>query len=211
MTHTLHRIESRTIPGTDYIFLCTPAKGINTEGAAPKLRRILKIIYDAGPANIGFYGCDGDRPSYEDAKRQINNYSRLRCLFDDRRKVVDVLRRLKAEEAGLSIAVSGSLPQVVLAAREAGLTPHTVNLSLGVFGRTEWLPPDEILETSTMCGHGMISFRLVEETFKNVRRDKLTVEEAVRKLDRPCTCGLVSPARTRAILEREIRIETRRE
>jgi hypothetical protein len=203
MTHTLHRFQSASNRSEEFVFLCTPAKGINTEGAAPKLRRILKLLYNAGPANIGFYGCNGDRPSYEDIERHLTDHSRLRCLFDDRTKVVHLLRRIKAEEAGLSIAVTGSLSQVLSIAREAGLTPHTVNLSLGVFGKTERLPPEEILEVSTMCGHGIISFQLVEAAFEDVRRGKRTVEEAWRTLDRPCSCGLVNPARTRAILEKE--------
>lgn len=205
MTHTLHRIESRTDLGEDFAFLCTPAKGINTEGAADKLRRILDILYDAGPVNIGFYGSGGDRPAREDAKRGIHDHSRLRCLFDDRAKLVDVLRRVKAEETGLSIAVTGSLPQVLSAAREAGLTPHSVNIALGVFGKTESLPSEEILEVSTMCGHGMISFRLVEKTFEEVRQGKVTVEDAIRRLDQPCSCGLLNPVRIRVILECEVR------
>ena len=150
---------------------------------------------------MGFYGCKNQRPSHEEMKQRIHDHSRLRCLFDDREKVVEVLRRLKAEKLGLSIAVTGPLSEVLSAARAAGLTPHTVNLSLGVFGKTERLPPEEILEISTMCGHGMLAFRLVEETMEAVRQGRLNIDEAVDKLDRPCTCGLVNPTRTRDILK----------
>jgi hypothetical protein len=202
MTHTLHRIESRTDLRGDLVFLCTPAKGINAGGAAPKLRRLLAILRDAGPLSMGFYGCNAD-PSYEEMDRRINDHSRLRCLFDDPGKVVDVLRRVKSENLGLSVAVTGSLPEVLSIAGEAELTPHTANIPLGIFGKTERLPPEEVLEVATMCGHGMMSFRLVEETFAQVRQGALSIEAAVEKLQRPCTCGLVNPARTRAILEKE--------
>ncbi len=205
MTHTLHRIEVKTDLKADFIFLCTPANGINSRGATPKLLRILEILQDVGPVNMGFYGSREERISMESMKERLHDNSRLRCLFDSRSKMTEVLRRIKDEDAGLSIAVTGSLPEVLAVAREAGLTPHTANLSLGVFGKTELLPPDEIMEVTTMCGHGMISFNLVRETFEFVRKGLMTVEEAMVKLDQPCTCGIVNSGRIREILEQLIR------
>lgn len=205
MTHTLHRIELKTDLKADFIFLCTPATGINTSGAAARLARILAILQEVGPVNMGFYGCGDERISLESMKERLHDTSRLRCLFDSSSSMVEVLRRIKDENTGLSIAVTGSLPEVLAVARNAGLIPHTVNLSLGVFGKTELLPPDEIMEVATMCGHGMLSFNLVREVFESVSKGKITVEEAIVKLDRPCTCGIVNPVRTRAILEQLIR------
>lgn len=204
MTHTLHRIELKTDLKADFIFLCTPATGINTRGAASKLARVFEILQDVGPVNMGFYGSKSERISLESMQERLHDNSRLRCLFDSSSSMVDVLRRMKDENTGLSIAVTGSLPEVLAVARDAGLIPHTVNLSLGVFGKTELLPPDEIMEVTTMCGHGMISSSLVRETFESVRKGKITVEEAMVKLDQPCTCGIVNPVRIRPILEQLI-------
>jgi len=53
-----------------------------------------------------------------------------------------------------------------------------------------------------MCGHGMVSFNLVRDTFDEVKEGRMTVAEGVTGLDRPCTCGIVNPVRTRAILEK---------
>ena len=48
-------------------------------------------------------------------------------------------------------------------AAEVGLNPHTINLSLGIHGGTEALPPAEIRQFTTMCGHAMIAPHLVED------------------------------------------------
>ena len=203
MTHTLHREAGCSGNVRDLIFLCTPAKGVNSAGSAPRLARILDILHELGPANMGFYECTdaAETCSVEEAKERLHDHSRLRCVFDDRDKLVEVLRRVERESTGLSVAVTGPLEEVLEIAREVGLTPHTVNLSLGVFGRTSLLPSKEVREVSTMCGHGLISFRLVEETLVALRRGEITAEKSVRRLDRPCSCGMLNPTRAREILD----------
>jgi len=47
----------------------------------------------------------------------------------------------------------GLMEEIFQCCRKAGLNPHSVDYSLGVHGRIEKLPSEEILEVTTMCGH----------------------------------------------------------
>jgi hypothetical protein len=80
--------------------------------------------------------------------------------------------------------------------------PHTVNHSLGVWGRTETLPEQDVLEISTMCGHGMVAFGLIRDMVAEVKAGRLTVREAAERLAEPCECGVFNPDRAAALLER---------
>jgi hypothetical protein len=78
---------------------------------------------------------------------------------------------------------------------------HSVEQSLGVFGRTDRLPPREIVEINTMCGHGMVSFNLIKKIVEEVKLERMTPEEGAYNLTKPCECGAFNPARARQMLE----------
>lgn len=202
MTHSLHRQGSIDSLRGDYIFLCTPAKGINNTDAAQKMCRILDILMEVGPANIGFYGHGSllNGININDVKQNLHDNSRLRCCFDDKVKLKEVLQRIKTEDLGLSITVSGLVSELNSIIKELSLKPHTINISCGCFGKVDRLPPNKILEISTMCGHGMISFSLVENIIKRLRQGRIEFDEAVCKLGEPCTCGIFNPTRASHIL-----------
>ncbi len=202
MTHTLHRRGSPESLQRDYVFLCTPANGLNNKDAAQKMIRILDILMDVGPANIGFYGHGSllNGISVEEVKEALRDTSRLRCCFDDREKLKEVLRRIQAEDLGLSITVSGLLTEIQEISRELCLTPHTINISCGCFGKVERLLPGRMMEVVTMCGHGMISFRLVESVVARLRQRGIGYRAAVLALGEPCTCGIFNPCRANEIL-----------
>jgi hypothetical protein len=203
MTHSLHRRGSEESLQQDYVFLCTPAKGVNNKGALQKLIRILDILMEVGPSNIGFYGHGSlmSGVNIEEVKKSLRDTSRLRCCFDDKEKLEQVLRRVKSEDLGLSITVSGLISELNGMARELSLKPHTINISCGCFGKVERLPPTKILEISTMCGHGMISYSLVESIIKRLREATIGLDEATRQLGEPCTCGIFNPSRAHDILQ----------
>ncbi|NIO07214.1 MAG: hypothetical protein GTO40_04150, partial [Deltaproteobacteria bacterium] len=75
--------------------------------------------------------------------------------FHGREKLKEALIRLKEADEGISIVVSGLIDRVREIVSEIGLNPHTINLSLGIHGRTDRLPPPDIRQFTTMCGHGM--------------------------------------------------------
>ena len=78
--------------------------------------------------------------------------------------------------------------------------PHTVEHSLGVWGKTDLLPDEEVLQISTMCGHGMVSFGLIEKAVADVKAGRSTPEQAARELAAPCVCGIFNPTRAAELL-----------
>jgi len=92
------------------------------------------------------------------------------------------------------------MDEVFRAAKNVGLTPHTVNLSLGIWGRTEKLPKEEILWITSMCGHCMISPSLVLKMINDIRKGKTTPTNAARELARCCICGVFNVKRAEKLL-----------
>jgi hypothetical protein len=206
MTHSLHRRGSVESLRGDYVLLCTPAKGVNNTDAAQKLIRILDILMEVGPANIGFYGHGSliNGINIEEVKKKFHNNSRVRCCFDDKEKLKEALKRIKEEDLGLSITVSGLISEIKDISRELSLKPHTVNISCGCFGKVDRLPSSEVLELTTMCGHGMVSFSLAESVLERLQAGKMGIDEAVHTLGEPCTCGIFNPTRADKLLHNMI-------
>jgi hypothetical protein len=97
---------------------------------------------------------------------------------------------MKEANVGISIMVSGMIDKVREIAAEAGLDPHTINLSLGIHGRTDRLPPSDIRQFTTMCGHAIVSPHLVGQAIRRVKTGKRTTWEASVELAKPCACGI---------------------
>jgi hypothetical protein len=113
-----------------------------------------------------------------------------------------MLKALKTEDLGLSVVVSGLFDNVQACCKQAGIEGHTVNQSLGRWGRTDRLPPDDILEINTMCGHGMVTVDLIEKIAKEVKEGSLLPEEGAENLFRPCMCGIFNPYRAAKLLRK---------
>lgn len=202
MTHSLHRRGHRESLESDYVFLATPAIGVNHVGCHPRLERILEIVYEVGPTNIGSYdtGTVLAGVTYDDIKAALHDASRIRCVFSDLDEVRTILRRLREEDLGISIVISGLIDEVLGVAAEEGLCPHTVNLSLGIHGSSEDLPGESILRLMTMCGHGMISAGIVDQLIEQVKRGHCSPREAAEVMARPCVCGIFNQQRARDLL-----------
>jgi hypothetical protein len=78
----------------------------------------------------------------------------------------------------------------------------TVEHSLGILGQMKRLPAEEILQLTTMCGHGMVPVNLVEKTVAEIKRGKKNYREAALELTRPCHCGIYNPVRAERLLRR---------
>ncbi|MGE5576968.1 MAG: hypothetical protein ACM3TT_07225 [Syntrophothermus sp.] len=204
MTHSLHRRGTLENLSEDFVLLATAAAGVNHEGSKDKLRKILEIVYEAGPANIGSYdtGTIYAGVSIEEIKAALNEVPRVRCAFSSREKIKEVLRQIKEADLGISITVSGLTEDVLEMARELGLTPHSINLSLNIWGKTEELPSEDVLEFVTMCGHGLISRSLVEKAIADVKAGKKTPRQAAELVAHPCVCGIYNPDRAEALFAR---------
>ena len=131
----------------------------------------------------------------------IQEGCRVFTVFESRAKLKALLKSFKDADEGISIVVSGLIDRVREVAAEVGLDPHTINLSLGIHGGTERLPPAEIRQFTTMCGHAMISPHLVEDVIRRVKAGKLNTWDGSLTLAKPCACGIYNPYRSMELLE----------
>ena len=205
MTHSLHRQGSIQTLKDDYVVLARAARGINYEGDEPKLRRIAEIVFEEGPVNAGYSAHNATMINGKWTKEvamasQESTHHFIAC-FDSREKVRRVLKRLKEEDLGISIVVSGLTDEVIAMAREVGLKPHTINLSLGIRGRKDLLAEPQVLELTTMCGHGLVAQKLVRKAVDDVRAGRRTAENAAEMVGAPCICGIVNITRAARLLE----------
>ena len=172
MTHSLHRRGSYEELENDFIVLGCPATGVNKVGSAPKTQKFLSICYKVGPINLG------------DMKTG-NIYN---TTMED--KIVTLLKELKKDRPGISVTISGVTDIVEQCMQEAGLGHiHSLEYSLGTWGKTEKLPDFEILKTVTMCGHAMIASDLVRKMVRDVKRGRRTIRQCVVELAECCSCG----------------------
>ena len=119
-------------------------------------------------------------------------------------KMREIIGRLIEMDLGISVTVSGPRAEVEKMCRDFGIKPHSANFSLDIWGRREKLPPEEILEFITMCGHGMISKALVVDTIERVKAGKMTPEEGAVRMGSPCVCGFFNPTRAIMALEKYV-------
>jgi hypothetical protein len=202
MTHTLHRTGSPESLTRDYVLLFMPSKDINHVGSGPKLRRMLEICLENGAIRIG--DCRLGNQYYQGGVDKLLAHVEDRAVvhgvFNAPDKVVAALKQLKAEDLGLSVVVSGLFDKVRECCGKSGLTPHTVNNTLGRWGQTDRLPPEDVLELNTMCGHGMVTVKLIEDTAAKVKSGEMTPEQGAERLFKPCMCGIFNADRAARLL-----------
>jgi hypothetical protein len=184
------------------------AKGINDQNASLKLKKFLELSlkYDpvgAGNSKVGNTLTIGWQ-KLMDGVGSIEDSHNAHIVFDSTDKVAKFLKELVQADLGLSVIVSGLHDETDRLCREAGTRRHTVQYSLGVWGKTELLPHPKILEITTMCGHGTIPFNLVRRMSKAVRSKKLSLEQAAAALGKPCVCGVFNARRAQALLQEYI-------
>ena len=217
MTHTLHRVGDAASFGDDYILLAIPAKGHNDEGAVEKLRTFLRICAAHKPVNMGcgelgsFHPSPGSgsptvgkkdlTPDYEKVIASVSKPNSVVAEFDSKEKLLAALREVIKADLGISINLSNSVEGAHQCCRETGIKRHSVEYSLGFMDRHNHLPNSQVLELSTMCGHGMVSHNLVEQMIAYVKENERTPEEAAAYLACFCPCGAYNPARAKRLLE----------
>lgn len=218
MTNTLHRAGSEASFADDFIVFAIPARGVNDANAVEAEKRFLEIARKHNPVNLGDASHGAlFRPSTQltpavhwrrkdarDFNGVVNGVScptTVAAVFDNADSVVAFVKELKAADIGLSINISGSLERAQESARRAGLERHSVEYSLGFFGRTDRMAERQTLEISTMCGHGMLSFSFVRKLVDWVKQGRRTPEQASATLARFCSCGIFNPTRACRLLE----------
>ncbi|MHA1374499.1 MAG: hypothetical protein ACTSR7_09395 [Promethearchaeota archaeon] len=191
MTHSLHRIGTESDLKEDYVILAMVARGYNDTNpeAREKLIKIGEILEQHNPTNMII------KPAWKVS-------TVIQGAFDNKKDVKDVLNVLKKEDLGVSIVVSGLISEITQVLKDIDLKPHTMHLSLGIFGKKDKLPSEEILELTTMCGHHCISPQSVENYVNLIKTGKISIERAAEKLAKPCVCGIFNPKRAEMILKK---------
>lgn len=209
MTHTLHRRGDRESLDQDYIVFTMSAKGCNEEGSAERMKAFLAILLKHGPVNYGDMVTGNCHvKSREEILGDIQSTSIVHGVFTDEQEVVEMLKELKAADLGMSVVVTGIHGETEKSCQRSGLAKHTVENSLGIFGQYRKLPADEILQLTTMCGHGMVPANLVERVLAQIKRGKKNLREGALELTRPCHCGIYNPVRAARLLERLLPLAT---
>ena len=204
MTHTLHRQATSGDAKKEFLLIAMPAKGVNHTGSKPKLVKILDICESAGAVNLG----DTQQSNIYDLGSSGELFKRMLdgaiagALFDSRENVEQALRKIKAEDTGMSVVVTGDIEEIKDICDDMGLSPHTVAKSLGIMGRTEPLPTGGRLQLMTMCGHGMVTERMLKAAQTEIEEETTTVDDAVLKMAKCCVCGCFNPTRAKGVLER---------
>lgn len=205
MTHSLHRTGSTEDLRCDFVFIIRTSRYVNRVGSEPYMRRMAEILSATGPSNMGSTDIGNNMASKLSAAEFIEKAwgaKGIYCVFSSKEKAKEALRQIKEAELGLNVTISGLIEDVFQIGAELGLPPHTVNLSLGVMGRTELLPEDDVLDMSTMCGHAMVPHKLVRKLLDDVGSGLATVEQAALVMGEPCACGIFNLDRARTALSR---------
>jgi hypothetical protein len=209
VTHTLHRRGDRESLSQDYIVFTMSAKGCNEEGSAERMQKFLGILLSHRPVNYGDM-VTGNRyvKSQEEILNHIQSTSIVHGVFTDEREVIEILKELKEADLGISVVITGVHEETEKGCRESGIAKHTVENSLGIFGQLRELPSDEVLQLTTMCGHGMVPANLVEAVIIEIKRGKKSLRQAALELTRPCHCGIYNPIRAEHLLRRLLPLVT---
>jgi hypothetical protein len=205
MTNTLHRRGAPDSLKHDYVLFVHTAKGINREGSAPKIREFMEICRKYNPVNMGDVKQGSmlqDDITAGGLIAGMGDGTVGSAVFTDLDTLQKVVEELIRADLGLCINISGLLEEVRECCRKAGITRHSAEHSLGIWGAKDRLPEREILEFNTMCGHGMVSFNLIRKMIEEVRMRRLTPRQAARLMAKCCECGAFNPVRAEALLKR---------
>ncbi|MCL4535219.1 MAG: 4Fe-4S dicluster domain-containing protein [Bacteroidetes bacterium] len=202
MTHSNHRRGSVDSLSHDFVVMMMAAKGVNDEGAGPKIQRFIELALSNGAVNcaVGKAGnmhTASPEAILDTAPSGIGGMA----AFDSAEKLANMLTALTKADLGISVIVSGLFDMVDDCCSRAGIKRHTIEYSLGIWGKTSKLPDEKLLEVSTMCGHAMVSPKLVQRMVKDIQRGVHTIPEAAIELAKPCTCGIFNPKRAEELLQ----------
>jgi len=201
MTHMLHRCGSIKENQQDFTILSMPARGYNDDKECiPKLRRTMEIFLDHNPINVGL-GSGGNlyTHSTEELIDRVSDNA-VQATYDNKIAVKNVLTALKNENLHISVVVQGIVEDVIEICKEVGLTPHSMDQSLGIWGDKSLMPEKNVLKIVTMCGHGMISVKLVQDTIKRINAGRLSLEEGAKRMARLCHCGVFNTKKAEMLL-----------
>ena len=204
MTHSLHRSGHIESQKKDFNWFMYQTKNVNDKNIREKALEFIAVAEEEQSENWGDVKTGPvTQFSSEYIKERISDKSRIRGVFTKRGQVVNFLKKIKAKELGQSVVITGVLSEVLPACQEAGVKVHSINYSLGVWGKKDNLPDDHTLSITTMCGHHMLPPKYVEYVQNRVDKGQISVEEAAKDLARFCYCGIFNQVRCAEILKED--------
>lgn len=232
MTNTMHRQGSRESLRRDWVIFTHSAAGYNKKGSGPLHKRFAEICLKHKPSNMGIGEYNeakshflkelmrdrANSTKYADGAptaAQLEQWKRMvegmgeehaYAVFSSVEQLERVIKELKKEDLGISICINGLHDEADDMLRNCGIIRHSVEHSLGFNGNTKRLPSKEVLEISTMCGHGMVSFNLAKKMLDSVRLGQMTPERAGEYLMKTCTCGIFNPVRAAEIMKDHMKL-----
>ncbi|HWP48312.1 MAG TPA: hypothetical protein VNM22_14200 [Candidatus Limnocylindrales bacterium] len=222
MTNTLHRYGDPDTLKNDYIVFAIATRKRNDENSVEKFKTFLRLAAQHNPVNMGDATKGGmyqpsksltpivhwhreDPVRIQEVIEGIDKPTTAAAVFDNLQAVKEFLEDLKKADLGLSINISALTDDANRCCKEVGITRHSVEYSLGFRGALDKLPDKQVLEITTMCGHGMISAHFAKKMIDWVREGRRTPEEATRYMARFCSCGVFNPVRAKQLLEQVCR------
>ena len=203
MTHTLHRTGDLPSLKVDFLMLTHVARGFNDKNAAPRLKQIALTM--TKHTDLHFGDCKVGNKYLMDAAEIMDKLTvGCQVVFKDKENLIACMKELKEKDQGISIVVSGLFDEVLDCCNKAGIKPPLIEFALGVHGNTKRLWPPEILDFVTMCGHGLVSGRLVKKMVEDIKKEKITAEKAAIELAKPCLCGIFNPDRAAKLLKKMV-------
>jgi len=201
MTHSLHRFGNPENLEGDFVVFAMSAKGINEKGSAQAMRRFMEMAFDLDPVNAGDMKTGNIfTHSKEEILSGIQDISIVHAVFVDELIVSELLARVKEADLGVSVVISGLFDRVQNTGQANGVRQHTMECSAGVWGQVSRLPSADVMQVTTMCGHGMVAAQLVERRARDIRSGKLAAQQAARELAKLCVCGIFNPVRAEKLL-----------
>ncbi|KUO62534.1 MAG: hypothetical protein APF84_01940 [Gracilibacter sp. BRH_c7a] len=204
MTHSLHRRGTDEYLENDFTLLVTAASGINHIGSKEGMIKILEAVWEIGPTNIGSNerGTILSGVTVEQIREGFTKVPRVRCNFATKEKAFAAIKKIKELDTGMSVTLSGPTKETFKMCKEYGIKPHSINLSLDVWGKKDKLPSEEVLELVTMCGHGLVGRPLIEQTMEKVKRGELSPQQATVNIGHLCICGIYNTERAEKLFEK---------
>ena len=211
MTHSLHRSTTwgaGTPDGIvreprDYVVMIMACQGVNDEGATQGLRRGMEILLDHNPVNLS----DGETSVFSGGTPQslleaIRETSYAAAVYTDPGDLVDVLVDLAGEDAGPSVVVTGDPGELAPLLDRAGLSAHTINLSLGTAGSGPLPAGGPVRDLALMCGHGLIAPPYIRRVADRIAAGTQSADAGAEELAALCTCGIFNVPLAALLLER---------
>ncbi len=203
MTHTLHRYGKLETLNNDLVFLSMSAKGYSNEnGSGEKMKKTLEIAKKHNPVNLGDMKTGNILAISEDEiMKNVVDTSIVHAVYTNVEDAAAFAKEVKEADLGISLVISAPFDLAWKVADMSGAMGHTIEYSGGIWGKTEKLPAPEVLEFTTMCGHGMISRYLVEDVIKRVKAGSTSAKEGSVEIGKQCCCGIYNPDRGEKLLK----------